>query len=39
MLKKMTVEASLNAEIGAHLGYDKHQLSKSKVDNLYLALL
>lgn len=27
MLKKITVEAALNAELDAHLGYDKHQSS------------
>ncbi|MPW34878.1 IS256 family transposase [Vibrio sp. B1Z05] len=29
MLKKITVEAALNAEMDAHLGYEKHQPSKS----------
>lgn len=29
MLKKITVEAALNAEMGEHLGYKKHQPSKS----------
>lgn len=27
MLKKITVEAALNAELDVHLGYDKHQFS------------
>ena len=27
MLKKITVEAALNAELDNHLGYDKHQPS------------
>lgn len=27
MLKKITVEAALNAELDDHLGYDKHQVS------------
>jgi len=27
MLKKVTVEAALNAELDAHLGYDKHEAS------------
>ena len=27
MLKKITVEAALNAEMDEHLGYDKHQKS------------
>ncbi|RJG50513.1 IS256 family transposase [Motilimonas pumila] len=30
MLKKITVEAALNAEMDEHLGYDKHTPSKSK---------
>ncbi|WP_156684071.1 MULTISPECIES: IS256 family transposase, partial [unclassified Vibrio] len=30
MLKKITVEAALNAEMDEHLGYEKHQQSKSK---------
>ncbi|CAM4323567.1 IS256 family transposase [Vibrio neonatus] len=29
MLKKITVEAALNAEMDAHLGYEKHKPSKS----------
>ncbi|WP_117234563.1 IS256 family transposase [Vibrio maerlii] len=29
MLKKITVEAALNAEMDEHLGYEKHQPSKS----------
>ena len=29
MLKKITVETALNAEMGAHLGYDKHQTSNN----------
>lgn len=29
MLKKITVEAALNAEMEEHLGYEKHQASKS----------
>ena len=29
MLKKITVEAALNAEMDEHLGYEKHQSSKS----------
>ena len=29
MLKKITVEAALNAELDDHLGYDKHQISDS----------
>ena len=29
MLKKITVEAALNAELDDHLGYDKHQSSSS----------
>ncbi|WP_220733227.1 transposase, partial [Shewanella morhuae] len=29
MLKKITVEAALNAEMDEHLGYDKHQKSTS----------
>ena len=27
MLKKITVETALNAELDDHLGYDRHQLS------------
>ncbi|WP_261875316.1 IS256 family transposase [Vibrio rarus] len=30
MLKKITVEAALNAEMDEHLGYEKHQQSKSR---------
>ena len=30
MLKKVTVEAALNAEMDDHLGYQKHQQSTSK---------
>ncbi|WP_150539100.1 IS256 family transposase [Actinobacillus vicugnae] len=30
MLKKITVEATLNAELTDHLGYEKHQLRKTK---------
>ena len=30
MLKKVTVEAALNAELDDHLGYDKHQRHSSK---------
>ncbi len=29
MLKKITVETALNAEMDAHLGYDKHQTSEN----------
>ncbi|SFP24355.1 Transposase, Mutator family, partial [Enterovibrio norvegicus DSM 15893] len=29
MLKKITVEAALNAEMDEHLGYEKHQKSPS----------
>ncbi|MGB5307682.1 MAG: transposase, partial [Arenicellales bacterium] len=29
MLKKITVEAALNAEMDDHLGYDKHQPSSN----------
>ena len=29
LLKKITVEAALGAELDEHLGYDKHQLSDS----------
>ena len=29
VLKKITVEAALGAELDEHLGYDKHQLSDS----------
>ena len=29
MLKKVTVETALNAELDDHLGYDRHQLSDS----------
>ncbi|MCU7915134.1 MAG: transposase [Candidatus Thiodiazotropha sp. (ex Gloverina cf. vestifex)] len=30
MLKKITVEAALNAELDDHLGYDKHESSLSE---------
>ncbi|WP_415852298.1 transposase, partial [Vibrio agarivorans] len=30
MLKKITVEAALNAEMEEHLGYEKHKPSKSQ---------
>lgn len=29
MLKKITIEAALNAEMDEHLGYQKHQISTS----------
>ena len=29
MLKKVTIEAALNAELDDHLGYDKHELSRN----------
>jgi transposase-like protein len=29
MMTKITIEAALNAELDAHLGYDRHQLSSS----------
>ncbi len=31
MLKKITVEAALNAEMDVHLGYEKHQPSKFNI--------
>lgn len=30
VLKKLTIEAALNAEMREHLGFDKHQKSSSK---------
>lgn len=31
MLKKVTIEAALNAELDDHLGYDKHQSNTNKI--------